>query len=241
MEKVTLPALSDLYKGELAKEQNDLSVLLNQSPHPSWIKDHPYATKIIVTDQGKRKVPIKYIPIERIEWLLTRIFTRWNVEIREVKLIANSVAVTIRLKYCNPITCEYEQQDGIGAMPLQTDKDCGAIDFNKIKSNAVQLAAPAAESYAIKDAAEKIGKLFGSDLNRADQIGYNSLLTKLDTKEEKELASKLKDITNKLENCSDLEELGLLWDNYTAKEQADQQIKKLFTDKKIEINGKENS
>ena len=51
----------------------------------------------------------------------------------------------------------------------------------------VMKAAPAAESYAIKDAAEKIGKLFGKDLNRADKIMYDSLLTlvKKDDKEDK--------------------------------------------------------
>ena len=66
-------------------------------------------------------------------------------------------------------------QDGIGACPLQTDQGAGAIEFNKIKSNAIMLAAPAAESYAFKDAAEKIGKIFGKDLNRKDEIGYMSL------------------------------------------------------------------
>jgi len=38
-------------------------------------------------------------------------------------------------------------------------------------------AAPAAESYAVKDAAEKIGKLFGKDMNRADKIMYDTLPT----------------------------------------------------------------
>ena len=67
-------------------------------------------------------------------------------------------------------------QDGVGAAPLQTDKGAGAIDFNKIKNDAVMKAAPAAESYAVKDATEKIGKLFGKDLNRADKILYDSLV-----------------------------------------------------------------
>jgi len=31
---------------------------------------------------------------------------------------------------------------------------------------------PAAESFAIKDAAEKIGRLFGKDLNRKDVAGF---------------------------------------------------------------------
>ena len=77
-------------------------------------------------------------------------------------------------------------QDGVGAAPLQTDKGAGAVDFNAIKSDAVMKAAPAAESYAVKDAAEKIGKLFGKDMNRADQILYDelALLPEKETKHE---------------------------------------------------------
>jgi hypothetical protein len=32
------------------------------------------------------------------------------------------------------------------------------------------MAAPAAESYALKDAAEKLGRIFGKDINRKDTI-----------------------------------------------------------------------
>ena len=39
---------------------------------------------------------------------------------------------------------------------------------------------PAAESYAVKDAAEKLGKLFGKDLNRKDAFGYTALGNKFD-------------------------------------------------------------
>ena len=42
------------------------------------------------------------------------------------------------------------------------------------------MAAPAAESYAIKDAVEKLGKLFGKDLNRKDSMGYDMLGNKFD-------------------------------------------------------------
>jgi hypothetical protein len=34
---------------------------------------------------------------------------------------------------------------------------------------------PAAESYAVKDAAEKIGRIFGKDLNRKDLLTYDSI------------------------------------------------------------------
>jgi hypothetical protein len=172
-----LPAIQDLYKGEVALvKQNDLNVLLNQEPKKDWILKHPIAKKKV----GDSKVPIDYLPIERVEWLLTSIFVKWHTEIKAVQLIANSVVVTVRLYYLNPVTNELDYQDGVGAAPLQTDEGASATDWTKIKSSAVMIAVPAAESYAVKDAAEKIGKLFGKDLNRADKILYDSLIGKFD-------------------------------------------------------------
>lgn len=160
-----LPTLQDLRSDiELKADQNALNVLLNAEPPKEWIKEHPMFKKV------------RYLPIERVEYLLTRIFLKWNVEVKAVQVIANSVVTTIRLYYQDPMSDQMLWQDGIGAAPLQTDKGAGAVDFNAIKSDAVMKAAPAAESYAVKDAAEKIGKLFGKDLNRADKIMYDSLL-----------------------------------------------------------------
>ena len=159
-----LPTLQDLRSDiELKADQNALNVLLNAEPPKEWIKEHPMFKKV------------RYLPIERVEYLLTRIFLKWNVEVKTVQVIANSVVVTIRLYYQDPMSDQMLWQDGVGAAPLQTDKGAGAVDFNAIKSDAVMKAAPAAESYAVKDAAEKIGKLFGKDLNRADKIMYDSL------------------------------------------------------------------
>ena len=164
MENTKLPALQDLYNDSaLAKKENQLNILLNHEPKKEWLRMHPVAKNVV------------YIPIERIEYLLTNIFLVWNVEVKEIKLIANSVVVTVRLNYKDPVTQLMQFHDGIGAAPLQTEKNAGAIEFEKIKSNAVILAAPAAESYAIKDAAEKLGKLFGKDLNRSDKIMYDNI------------------------------------------------------------------
>lgn len=162
--KPMLPSLDDLLNDKETKaDQNDLNVLLNVPPKESWIKAHPFAKGV------------KYIPIERVEYLLTRLFIRWSVEITSTQILANSICVTIRLHYQDRLSDQMLWQDGIGAAPLQVNQGKGAIEFNEIKSNAVMLAAPAAESYAIKDAAEKIGKIFGKDLNRHDQIMYDSM------------------------------------------------------------------
>lgn len=181
--KPKLPALKELYSDtELKVVQNELNVLLNNPPAKSWLKDHPYAKKEILIEGKKVKVPLKYITIERVEWLLTKIFIRWHVEVKTVQLIANSVSVTVRLYYQDVVTKDMLWQDGVGAMALQVDSGAGAIEFDKIKSSAVMIAAPAAETYAVKDAAEKIGKIFGKDLNRRDEIGYNNLLETFEDK-----------------------------------------------------------
>lgn len=156
-----LPKLEDLYadKQDIARI-NDLNKILNSEPLPEWIKFNPFADNA------------PYIPIERIEYLLTYIYVKYRIEIKESKLLANSVLVTVRLHVLNPITGEWDFNDGIGAAPLQTAKGAGATEFDKIKSSAVQMGAPAAESYAVKDAAEKFGKIFGKDIGRKDNLNY---------------------------------------------------------------------
>jgi hypothetical protein len=159
-----LPTLKDLVEDNaLTLKDNALMVLLNQEPPEKWVKFHPITNG-------------RYIPIERVEYLLSALFTKWWVEVKTVQTIANSVVVTVRLFVVNPITQSEEWQDGVGASPIQTDKGQGAMDWNHAKADGVLKAAPSAESYAIKDAAEKFGKMFGKDLNRKDSITYNSLL-----------------------------------------------------------------
>jgi hypothetical protein len=162
-----LPTLQDLLvENEDSLKQNALTVLLNQDPPAKWLVQHP-----MIRDY-------KYIPIEKIEYLLTRIFGNFNVEIRSTQIVANSVVVTVRLHVINPINGQAMWQDGIGAAPIQTDKGAGATDWNAVKTDGVQKAAPAAETYAVKDAAEKFGKIFGRDVSRKGSMNYTDLLKK---------------------------------------------------------------
>lgn len=170
---------------KLVKRDQFLQVV-NMSPPANWVKDHPTAKNV------------KYIPIERIELLLTRIFQEWRVEILREGQLAQSIFVTVRLHYLDPITHEWRWQDGVGAAPLQTNKDSSAADLANIKSNAVMIGLPAAESYALKDAAEKIGRLFGKDINRRDVAGFTPIY---DTHSSKvRIANEKKKIRKKLED-----------------------------------------
>lgn len=176
-----LPSLQQIYSDDaLTPLQKDsaLQVILNSQPDPRWLKEHPTARKKMMVENREVYVPIKFIPIERVEWLLTVLFLRWRPEIIDSKLVANSIQVTVRLHYFDHSIGEWNWTDGIGAQPLQIDSGSGAIEFNKMKSNAVQMAAPAAKSYAIKDAAEALGKIFGKDMNRAEVISYEPLRDK---------------------------------------------------------------
>lgn len=188
-----LPSLNDIYSDvESTTKNTALAVILNAEPPQEWVKIHPM-TKF------------KYIPIERVEYLLTRIFGKWKVEVKESGILANSVQVIIRLYYIDPVSGDWDWQDGIGASPLQTNAGAGAIDFNQIKNAAVQMAAPAAESYAIKDAAEKLGKIFGKDLNRKDEINYQDL-NKNNSRRFKEL-ERVQVMIEDAKNVTELEQL----------------------------------
>ena len=63
MSNENLPTIRQLYdENVILAKHNDLNILLNQEPKANWIKTHPIYKKVT------------YIPIERIEWLLTNIF-----------------------------------------------------------------------------------------------------------------------------------------------------------------------
>ena len=198
-----IPTIQDLVlESESTYKENALMVILNQPPPKEWLKEHPTAK---TKDAKGNTVPAQYLPIERVEYMLSRIYGKWSVEIKDSKVIANSVVVTVRLHVKNPITGEMEWNDGIGATPIQTDSGKGAMDWNFAKASGVQMAAPSAETYAIKDAAEKFGKLFGKDANRQTQIDYSSLLKqqeKISIDDLKELYELKKESLNKQEQTN---------------------------------------
>lgn len=148
---------------ELVKfaKMDEFLELVNLDPPLNLVKNHPMASGV------------KYMPIDKVEMLLTKIFQRWRVEILREGQLLNSIFATVRLHYLHPITGEWEFQDGVGAMPIQVDKGKNASQLEWIKSDAIQKGLPAAESYAVKDAAEKIGRIFGKDLNRKDTLAFS--------------------------------------------------------------------
>lgn len=157
-----VPQLSELSQQERAQVRK---ALLNIEPPAQWIKKHPLYNN-------------DYLPIDKVEYMLTSLFTDWWVEVKECKLVVNSIVVTVTLHY--QIEDSWRKQDGLGASPLQVNskddegKRTKPTDITQLKSNAVMLATPIAETNAVKDAADKIGKCFGRDLNRKNTLDYNA-------------------------------------------------------------------
>jgi len=161
-----LPKIQDIYSDKVAVQKNDAFVtLMNQQPKKEWIKEHPFIRGY------------KYLPIERIEFLLKTIFKRYRIEITGQGQSFNGVWVTVRVHYLHPVTGEWDFHDGIGASQLQTAKGTSPADLNNINNGALSMAYPMAKTIAIKDASDHFGNLFGADLNRKDVIAYDLDLT----------------------------------------------------------------
>jgi hypothetical protein len=160
-EKNQLPTLAELtHDVELSYKNDAFNLLLSQHPPLSWVKKHPY-----IRDYN-------YLPIDKVEHLLKKIFKQYKIEITNQGTAFNGVWVTVRVHYLNPTNNEWSYHDGIGACQLQTKKDTSPADLANINNGALQMAYPIAKTIAIKDATDMFGNLFGANLNRRDTIEF---------------------------------------------------------------------
>ena len=195
MEENKLPKLKDVY--ELTSEtikQDQFKQIVNSIPKKGWVKTNSYANDS------------KYIPIGVIETLLDIMFQEHRVEILREGVSFNGVYVVVRVHLQSRINNEWTFHDGIGAVQLQTKKGSSPAELQNINNNALMMAYPMAKSYAIKDACEHIGKLFGRDMNRKDVLEFvgQTAGTSIDSvNEEKERARVLQGI----KDCKTISEL----------------------------------
>ena len=170
-----LPTIAELFNDNLeeAYKNEQLNLLLNQAPPVSWVKKHPY-----IKDYN-------YLPIDKIEYLLRRVFKQYKIEVLREGTSFNGVYVVVRVHYLNPITNEMCFHDGIGAQQLQTKQGSSAADLANINNGALSMAFPIAKTIAIKDACDHFGTLFGANLNRKDTIAYTPDKSVIDAKEQR--------------------------------------------------------
>lgn len=160
--KKELPTLAELFDDPtLAGKTESLNVILNTEPPAKWVKVHPFISNH------------KYLPIDKVEYLLRKIFKDYRIKITGQGTAFNGVWVTVRVKYRSPIDGKFHYQDGIGAMQLQTAKGTSPADLGNINNGAISMAFPIAKTLAVKDACDHIGNIFGANLNRKDVIPFS--------------------------------------------------------------------
>lgn len=173
--KSELPTIAELFEGNIQKagKTEALNALLNHDPYNGWIKKHPFIKQKGKDEKGNEiDIPYQYLPIDKIEYLLRKIFKRYRIRIMREGVAFNGVYCVVRVYYLNPTTGEMDYHEGIGACQLQTKKGTSPADLINVNNGAISMAFPIAKTVAIKDACDHFGKLFGCDLNRKDTIPF---------------------------------------------------------------------
>ena len=157
-----LPTLQELFDDslEVAAKSEGLNAILNALPPAAWVKTHPF-----IADY-------KYLPIDKVEYLLRKIFKTYRIEVLREGTAFNGVFVVVRVHYFNPATNQMDWHDGIGAAQLQTKKGTSPSDLININNGAISMAFPIAKTVAIKDACDHFGNIFGANLNRKDTVPF---------------------------------------------------------------------
>lgn len=169
-----VPTIQELYANtEIALQQDQINVILNQPPPTKWLKEHPYV-------RGHM-----YLPIDKVEFMLKKLFKKTRIEILREGVSFNGIYVVVRVWYQDILSQEMDFNDGIGAIQLQTAKGTSPADLANINNGAVSMAFPIAKTLAIKDACDHFGAIFGANLNRKDvmPVSYDEKLAQ--TAEEK--------------------------------------------------------
>jgi hypothetical protein len=195
-----------LYSGVgLIKDIENLDEILNSEPKKEWLKEHPQVKGFM------------YLPIERVEFLLNRLFDNIKIEIRSVISAENRAVVTVRVNYGNGMF-----HDGVGAAQIS-------------KTQPAEMAFPLAKSLAVKDSCDFLGKIFGKDLNRSRDV---SIVTTPKTIDE-DSAKFLNEVTIKVKRITNLDSLDELYleIQHTIPKGLEKNVKAIFIKQKTELNG----
>lgn len=164
VKKSKLPTIAELFSDsiQVAGKSEGLNLILSTPPPDKWVKEHPVIKNY------------KYLPIDKVEHLLRKIFKKYRIEVTREGTAFNGVFVVVRVHYLNPVTGEMDFHDGIGACQLQTKQGASPADLANINHGAISMAFPIAKTVAIKDACDHFGNIFGCNLNRKDTISFDT-------------------------------------------------------------------
>lgn len=160
---------------ELATQNRELSVLTTEQINSlqAFQKALNAKPKKVYTESIGGQT-FQHLPIGVIENLLKKyFFGLYRIEIVDYRMIVNEITVHVRIHVYHPILEDWLFYDGIAAVPVQQNSGSPVDQFMQTKKkDALHKNLPAAYAFAVKNAAKKIGAIFGADLNRKVEDAY---------------------------------------------------------------------
>jgi hypothetical protein len=172
-----------------------MNELLNRKPDVFWQSMDAFSRKLNEAPKEewlKEHNGFKYIPISIIETELSLIFSGgYDITIIDTKIKGNDTMLTARISVFHPVLYEWKTYDGIATAFEDT----------------------IAYSEAIKTAAKRIGKRFGSDLNRTDKGDFPEDKGDFSDIKEKVIIELPEDIVLAIGECTTKEQVETLYDS----------------------------
>ena len=113
----------------------------------------------------------EYIPIEQIEADLDSIFNgQWEYYDFTYQAIGNEITGSLTLRFFHPVSKQWLRRVGAGAVQVRFKKDTDILDIRNKITTALQMDLPHLKSECLKNAVQSIGRIFGRNLRREEDI-----------------------------------------------------------------------
>lgn len=179
---------------EVASDLDRFAARVNQAPAQSELHKDP---------KGFEYLPASFIQMEMDEIFLGL----WSWEVKSIQVVANEILVCGDLKYFHPISGQWITRSGVGAAIIRQTKGANITDIDGKIKDAITMDLPHAETDAFKNAAKKIGKRFGRDLNRKFTDEYRWQSEEGEQSEVNDYRAALQAKINECKNIADLTKL----------------------------------
>jgi hypothetical protein len=122
-----------------------------------------------------------YVPIGISEMKLDKLTGGlWSTKNESKQIVANELLVSIEVEYFHPVAKVWLTRLGVAAVPIQQSRGASITDMDAKIKNALVKNYPAVKAQAFKNAVQSIGRTFGRDLNRSEQIEYHPFSEKVE-------------------------------------------------------------
>lgn len=150
-----------------------------------------------------------HVPIAFLEPDLRYTFNgQINIKIKSFREYFGSIVIHVRLKVFHPVYKLWQCYDGIAATPIQSIIEGEWKNTTKLNQiDEMKTGVPAAYSTAVQNAAKKIGKRFGSDVNRMSTPANKGKQKPDEEKKKQHFDERITMLIDGAENLSELNEV----------------------------------